>query len=293
MTSTSLVLFIDLEPNTRIDLRTAANAAIAWANLVEEVSFHFDPLNAPKIELESSQPGSQKLKTVISALTDDPKAMIRTAVVSSLLFIGGTTINWGWEQVLEWMKGPDAPQIEIVLSEEEMQILAREVAKALKEEIGKDEAVEVFGALEADENVTGAGVSGTTERRPSTVIERRAFPKRTTIRDAEAIERRLYLEKMDLVLVRPTLTDETDKRWRFSSTRGVFSATIKDESFLRRLASGALNIPLAKGIALNVDLEIAEERDHEVWHVKDYTVIKVHSIMPPERQSDFDLDGSE
>lgn len=58
MSETSLVLFIDLEPGTRIDLRVAANASIAWADLVEEVSFHFDPLNAPKIELERSQPGS-------------------------------------------------------------------------------------------------------------------------------------------------------------------------------------------------------------------------------------------
>jgi len=289
MSSTSLVLFIDLEPKTRIDLRTVANAAIAWANLVEEVSFHFDPLSAPRIELESSVQGSQKLKTIISLIRDDPKATIRTAVVSSLIFIGGTTVNWSWEQILEWMQGPDAPQIEVVLTQEDMQALAKEVAKALKDEIGKDEAVEVFGALEADENVTGAGVSGTTERRPLTVIERGEFPKRTIIRDADATERRIYLEKMDLVLLRAVLTDETDKRWGFSSSRGKFGATIKDESFLRRLASGALNIPLSKGIVLNVDLEVSEERDQEVWHVKEYTIIKVHSVQPPQTQSGFDL----
>ncbi len=289
MSSTSLVLFIDLEPKTRIDLRTVANAAIAWANLVEEVSFHFDPLSAPRIELESSVQGSQKLKTIISLIRDDPKATIRTAVVSSLIFIGGTTVNWSWEQILEWMQGPDAPQIEVVLTQEDMQALAKEVPKALKDEIGKDEAVEVFGALEADENVTGAGVSGTTERRPLTVIERGEFPKRTIIRDADATERRIYLEKMDLVLLRAVLTDETDKRWGFSSSRGKFGATIKDESFLRRLASGALNIPLSKGIVLNVDLEVSEERDQEVWHVKEYTIIKVHSVQPPQTQSGFDL----
>ncbi len=176
MSSTSLVLFIDLEPKTRIDLRTVANAAIAWANVVEEVSFHFDPLSAPRIELESSVQGNQKLKTIISLIGDDPKATIRTAVVSSLIFIGGTTVNWSWEQLLEWMQGPDAPQIEVVLTQEDMQALAKEVAKALKDEIGKDEAVEVFGALEADENVTGAGVSGTTERRPLTVIQQGHSP---------------------------------------------------------------------------------------------------------------------
>jgi hypothetical protein len=84
MSSVSLVLFIDLKPDTRIDLRVAAKAAIAWANLVEEVGFHFDPLNVPKIELESSQPGSQKLKTIVSAIVgqvhaylDDPANVAR------------------------------------------------------------------------------------------------------------------------------------------------------------------------------------------------------------------------
>ncbi len=97
------------------------------------------------------------------------------------------------------------------------------------------------------------------------------------------------MEKMGLVLLRVVLTDETNKRWGFSSSRGKFGATIKDESFLRKLASGALNIPLSKVIVLNVDLEISEGRDQEVWQVKEYTIIKVHSVQPPQTQSGFDL----
>jgi hypothetical protein len=62
MNETALVLFIDLEANERIDLRVAARAAIAWADMVEDVGGYFDPSSPPSIDLVASEPGSQKLK---------------------------------------------------------------------------------------------------------------------------------------------------------------------------------------------------------------------------------------
>lgn len=289
MSEASLVLFIDLKPDSRIDLRAAAKASIAWADLVEEVSFHFDPLNAPKIELERANPGSQKLKTIVTAITDDPKASIRTAIISALVFIGGTSVRWGWEQVLEYMSGPDAPQIEITLSEEDRLQIAHEVARLLQTGVGQPQAQEVYGALETDPNVTGAGVSGTTEGRPKVIVARPDFPKRQYIEIEEGTERQIYMERMDLVLLRAVLTDETNKRWGFNSERGKFGATIKDESFLQRLALGQLNIPMTQGIHFNVDLEVTETRVGEVWQVKEYTITKVHNVVPPLIQQRFGL----
>ncbi len=82
MSKTPLVLFIDLKSDTRIDLRAAAKAAIAWADLIEDVGGHFDPSSPPTVELVSSEPGSQKLKVIISSITDDPKATIRAAMLA-------------------------------------------------------------------------------------------------------------------------------------------------------------------------------------------------------------------
>ena len=56
MSETSLTLFIDLRPGTKIDLRAAARAALAWADMVEEVGRHFDPLSSTIIELKSDLP---------------------------------------------------------------------------------------------------------------------------------------------------------------------------------------------------------------------------------------------
>jgi len=60
MSEASLVLFIDLQPGKRVDLRVAAKAAIAWADLIEEVGAYFDPFSPPSVKLEGAEPGSQR-----------------------------------------------------------------------------------------------------------------------------------------------------------------------------------------------------------------------------------------
>ena len=71
----------------------------------------------------------------------------------------------------------------------------------------------------------------------------------------------------------------------------MFGATIKDEGFLQRLALGQLNIPMTQAIHLNVDLEVTEIRVGEIWQVKEYTITKVHNVIPPLIQQRFGLDG--
>ena len=144
MSSTSLVLFVDLKPDTKLDLRTAARAALAWADMVERVGHHYDPNSSTIIELESAQPGSQKIKAVVRSLVGDPKTAIRTAIISTLIFFAKDTVTWGWEQVLEWMKGPDAPVEVQMLSEPEREALALEVAEALEKRLAEKEARRVL-----------------------------------------------------------------------------------------------------------------------------------------------------
>jgi len=293
MSDTSLTLFIDLSPNSRIDLRVAAKAAISWANMVEDVGIHFDPSAPPTIQLEASEPGSQKLKTIISSLSDDPKADIRTAIVSALVFLGMTTAAWTWEQVLEWISGPDAPAETIQLSDDEREKLAREVAEALNNNIGRKPAKRVYDDLSADENVTGVGVTASPSRRPQTIISRDSFPPDVYVVEEEGLEKRSRVEEVELVLLRPVLTRETNKRWGFAWPHGKLGATIKDHGFLERMVTGELGIQMAEGIVFCVQLEIIEERKGTVWEVKEYTILKVLKIQAPAQQGGFDLDVSE
>ena len=289
MTETSLVLFIDLKPDSRIDLRTAARAAIAWADMVEDVGTHFDPTSPPQIDLVGAEEGSQKIKAIISSLSEDPKANIRTAVVSSVVFLVGTTVTWTWEQVLEWITGPDAPHSVMELSDNERQMLAEEVAKALTDDLGKAPAKRVYDELGSDPDVTGVGVSGGMDR-PRIVVPRDEFPPEVYVVEEEGFEKRVHVETVELVLFRPVLTEETNKRWGFTWPYGKIGATVKDQDFLKRLLSGQLGIPMAEGIVFTVELEITEERRDRVWEVKEYTVLRVLDITPPSKQADLDLE---
>lgn len=290
MSEASLVLFIDLQPQKKIDLRTAARAAIAWADMVEDVGAYFDPFAPPSIKLESAQPGSQKLKAVIESLSEDPKTTIRTAIVSALTFLLLTTGQWTWEQVLEWIKGPDAPVEAQSLSDDERRAIAQEVVDALDAKVAEGLARRVYDELGSDTNVTGAGISGSGEMRPTTVVPRAQFPSQIFIVDETGLEKRVRTEEVDLVLFRPVLTRETNRRWGFAWPHGKMGATIKDQEFLERLASGQLAIAMSEGIVFRVQLEITEERQNDVWMVKDYAVLKVLKVQPPSSQEALELE---
>lgn len=290
MSSTSLVLFVDLKPDTKLDLRTAARAAIAWADMVERVGHHFDPNSSTIIELESAQPGSQKIKAVVRSLVGDTKTAIRTAIISTLIFLAKDTVTWTWEQVLEYMKGPDAPVETQSLSEEEREALAVEVVEALEKRLADKEARRVFSQLANDENVTGAAISSSDTARPRVVVPRSEFPPEVFQIEDSGLERRVKKERADLVLLRAILKPDTNRRWGFSWPHGNIGAKIKDQSFLDRMAAGELNLQLAQGIVFTVELEIIEERKDAVWEVKEYVITKVLHIEIPTRQSGFDLE---
>lgn len=289
MSGAGLTLFIDLKPDSRVDLRAAAKAAIAWADMLEDVGAYFDPHHPPSIDLVASEPGSQKIRAAIRSLSSDPKADIRTAVVTSITFIFLVSAAWTWEQVLEWMAGPDAPEEVRTLSEEDRLAIARDVVDALEHKIGGKTAQAVYSQLAADDSVVGAGVTSNPSGKPSLVVKRNEFPHQILSFEEESIERRQRTEETEVVLLRAVLTRETNKRWGFSWPYGRFGAKIKDEGFLDRLASGQLGVPMTEGIVLRVLLEITEEKRENVWTVREYVVLKVLEVRPPAQQEVLDL----
>lgn len=47
---------------------------------------------------------------------------------------------------------------------------------------------------------------------------------------------------------------------------------------------------MTQGIVFEVDLEITEERHDTVWEVKEYAVLRVLSVRPPESQEIMPLE---
>lgn len=291
MRETALTLFIDLEPDTRIDLETVARTSLAWAQLIKSAGAQVDPFVEWRVELESATPGSQSIRSIIS-LPDraELRGMIKGAVFASLLFIFKEAGAWGVGEVMDYLSGPDAPEAVQLLSDQERKELAEEIAALIKAGGGHQDAKKVYDALREDDNVRGAGATSGGRRRPGVIIERNNFPSDADIEAVEEEEQRTTIERLEVTLIRPVLISDSSRRWGFLSKYGSFGAPIRDEGFLRNLAGGRLNVPMVQGIRMLVDLEITERRNGPIWEPVERVIKRVVSVTPPSLQDDLELD---
>ena len=281
-----------MDQDARIDLEAAAQASLAWANLIKTVGQQVDPFTEWHVELESSLPGSQKIRSIISLKTSaEKKAAIKGAIIASILFMFKEAFAWGVGEVLDYLRGPDAPEEAQSLSEEERRLLAEDIVRLLGSDAGRDEATAVYEALEKDEKVTGAGATSSPTGRPSVVVRRDQFPSRSAdVEEPKA--QRTSTDQVELILIRPVLTTDTSRRWGFQSRYGTFGAPIRDQKFLLALAEGRLEVPMSQGIRMIVELEITEEQDGGLWRPVDRVITRVIEVMPPPRQASL-LDDPE
>lgn len=294
MDETPLTLYIDLQQGSRIDLEVAAHASIAWSRMIKSIGSRIDPFGEWDVQLQGAEPGSQKIRAYIRRVAgDNPKATIQAAVVAGIVFLGMRVIEWSVNEVLDYLKGPDAPASAQLMSEEDRQKMAEDIVRLLRAEVGQDESADVFEELGKDSAVTGAGSTSNPTKRPSTVIPRGLFPKELPKTIAPDAEKRSSISQVELTLVRAVLTEEPTRRWGFQSQYGYFGAAIQDQVFLSALASGRLNIPLAKGIRMLVEIEITEELDGQIWKPVERTIKRVIKIIPPPMQQQLELDGPE
>ncbi|MEX2520833.1 MAG: hypothetical protein WD969_16055 [Paracoccaceae bacterium] len=292
MTETALTLYVDLDQGSRISLEAAATASLAWASLIKSINHHVDPLSEWRVELESAIPGSQRIRSIIK-LPDSAHArgVVQGAILASLIFIAKETVAWGVGEIMEYLSGPDAPEEVQKLSDTERNEIAETVVNKLRAGVGRKEATKVYEALKVDENVRGAGATASLTNRPSIVIPRDEFPSVAEVVEEEPKSERTTREQAELTLIRPILANDTSRRWGFLSRHGTFGASIRDQVFLDALAAGELNVPMAQGIRMLVEVEITEKFDGTVWMPVDRIITRVIEIIPPPRQVRLDLEG--
>ncbi|WP_143071478.1 hypothetical protein [Tranquillimonas rosea] len=244
------------------------------------------------VELESSLPGSQRIRSIIK-LPSDPhtRGAIVGAITTSIIFLFKEAAAWGVGEVMDYIKGPDAPEEVQVLSDEEMSQIAEDVVGLLRTGTARSEAGLVYEALEKDRKVVGAGSTSNREGKPSRVVRRDQFPLGHDTELEEEPEQRTTTEQIELTLIRPILSNDTSRRWGFQSKYGAFGAPIKDQAFLNAMADGALDLPMAEGIQMVVEIEISEEREGQVWRPTDRIITRVIEVKPPPKQTGFDLQG--
>ncbi len=288
MTETQLTLYIDLQQGTRLDLEAAANAALAWSRLIKTIGQHVDPLNVWQVELGGTRPGSLRLGSIIRLPDNaEKRGMVKGAIFASVLFVFQSVGAWGISEVMDYMTGRDAPPEVRGLSEEDMRLLAGEIVALLESGVGRDDAAEVYHALEKDDDVTGVGVTSQIDQRPEVVVPRAAFPSNQLSVGRDEPEERVNVERMEIIVVKAVLAASPTRRWGFQTRLGAFGAPIRDARFLSDLVAGRLNVPLRQGIVMDVDLEITERFDGGVWRPVERAVLVVHGIRSPAVQEDL------
>lgn len=294
-----LSLYLDLEGNRDADLEVVSRAALAWAEVVREVAFQVDPSAAVELKLHSGTAGSLSLNSVVRLVRShapDDKTL-KTIVTSAIVFIFVETGAWSVGKALDHLLSPDAEGVTEGLSEDEVEAIARKAIEDYGPKVAREAVEHLYAELKRDDAIKGVGVTTRPATRPANIVPRDEFEARSTGREVVEEEglRRTVTDRMKVVLVRPVLVNATDRRWRFRSFTGDFSATIKDQSFLDDVLSGDAKIPLMEGVVLDALIEMTEEREGQLWRPMSYSILHVykHDVPPYQEPLGFMLDAEQ
>jgi hypothetical protein len=278
-------LYIDLLKDRKLDLETAGRAAIAFDAALKEIAFTIDPFATIKVELESGTEGSLSLNSIISSTRLD-KAKLRAIALAILAFFGAETATYTYDHVLDWItSSPDAHEH---LSKEEIEGIAKEVAKVIQSKAAEKHVGKIYQELQRDDSVRGAGISQHHGQRPPSIVPRSEFGKRGRIvHEIEATGIRSETSVQTLTLISPVLVHGSKRKWKFRHGKIEFGAPIKDEKFLTRVLSGREPVPMSDGITMKVVLTVKEERVNGAWQIKDRTIDEVIEIAAAPEQVDL------
>jgi hypothetical protein len=280
--SAPISLYLDLAEGESANLEVVARAALAWSSAIKELAYVIDPSAEVEIDLISGSEGSLGLNACVKAFSKikGKHPQITTIIVTSLAWFALQTGQYTYTKVLDWLTGKTAPPIVANLTDAQIQELARDVVKAQEGNVAGPQRRQVFRELEQDKSIVGVGATQKTGQRPAVIIPRSEFAIHfgdAVITPNDTPERRTRRERMDVVLVTPTLKD-AERRWRFQlGSLPEFGATMKDHEFLQALSEGRVALPLRTGIHMDIELETKEELAGLMWEARERNVIKVHS----------------
>ena len=288
-----LSLYIALEDGKDADLEVVSRAALAWADAIRQIAVHIDPTIQVEIKLHSGSEGSLSLNSIVRALQSGmpTKIALRAAVAAAAWWFTEKGLEYTFTEVLDYLRSEDAAAITRDLSEEELREIAEIVVREHKARIGEEAVEQLYRELERDRAITGVGATTVPEKRPVAVVPREEFGVRSSaaVEDEETVTRRTVNDHIEVVVIRAHLVNDTNKRWRFASPYGEFSATIKDQEFLDDALSGAARIPLVSGLKLDVLVRITEDKVGDLWQATDHAIVRVYGYERPPRQAQLDL----
>ena len=272
-------LYLDLEPGQRADLEVVARTSLAFAAALKELAYVLDPSIEVRVELQSGTEGSLSLNSIIRVVrrTTSKPISLKALAATVLIWFANDIRTYG---VIETLNHVFKPAYH--LSDDDIQKIAAEVERALRGNVAGTQVRQVYRELQGDPAIKGVGATITPTRRPSDIVPRDLFIQRggeivALLPDTQP-RIRTKTSREIVTLISPVLLPR-DRRWKFYIPHlGEFGASIKDEKFLASLLSGRRKIPMRAGIQLDVILDTIEEKEAEVWVVKDRSIRHVNRV---------------
>lgn len=279
--SAPISLYFDVPHNEAVDLAVIARASMAWASLIKELASVTDPGLEITVDFLSGTVGSRSINSVIEVVFKVARehpwtsgSLSAVAGVFLLAPVNHLATDVTNDLAKSWFGHEDS-----VLSDGDVDRVAKKVDELQRNRVAVALKNEVFIAAGMDERVKGIGVGPKIGRPPETlIVSRNRFNEHSgsvPIMLEEASETRTsYRDAVPVTIIRPYSKAE-ERRWRFEDRRGEFSATMRDPIFLEALRTRHTGIELGEGVQMRVNLRIREERIGNVWHEREYDVLKV------------------
>jgi hypothetical protein len=245
-----------------IDSYTFAEALTGFADTALAVSATIDPGTQIEILVEATGPGSYR--TQIRRIKKD---------YGGLLAVGGT-VFWGVVSNVVYdatLKTDPKPEItvnsdEVIIKHGNDTIIVPRKVHEATEHVKKNPAVQrglskTFAALDADENVTDFGITGSLkDPEPLIRIPRAEFPKVITfdVPTEEQPKERIVKERARVVVLKAWL-NHAKRKWSFEWNGVPISAPIADTEFLNKL--DRREILFGSGDALDVEITFKQNYD--------------------------------
>lgn len=284
-----LTLYIGLKNGERADLEIVGLAAAAFAEAVKEIAFFLEPGIEVRLEFESGETGSLKLKALLKSLKS--KDGQRGALIAVLSTVGLVLINdirtYGVGKVLDSYLASEQRQ---QLSDGDIDRIAKAVKGVNDGKIAKVPVQEMYRQLDRDRAVESVGSIAKPDHdaKPIDPIPRSQFQTRAGLIPATDTEEksRTRTTTEALTLISPVFL-KTDRIWRFRSVLGENSYHIADLKFLADALNGSFK--MKEGVQILAEVETLEELEGGVWIPVRRTILKVKKRVRSFKDSQPDL----
>jgi hypothetical protein len=283
-----IALYFQLKDKRNANAIIAAEALIAWVELLERAGQVIDPNGTLTVELVGTEPGSLKLPVVLKFVEDQAAIIaagaseyphLKKMALASAAVIATATTTVAIEQIVT----PNVQQVE--LSEKDRAIL-----KELKSEIAKSKDVKhaqqrLYRTLDKDPAISGVGVSDNTETEPAIIIPKNQFAERAGLwsQSIDQKQEQTVEHVWNVVLVKAAFSS-IPRGWRFSRDGIEFGAKMNDAYFLEALSAGRIPISLQEGVLMTIEVEYKEVLEGQLWVYVPNTR-KVTRVITPEPTS--------